>query len=229
METTTPELTSAAAILAAYDSIAGSNEIMFMTGRDELLDDLAKLFISRPSKEILGCIQAKDYFLNLGLIRNANAWLESEFCTCAGGSSEEREILDKGVILVDVFMQSGEFEDANEWLVKAYDSYPQGSVEEKAVVEKSVTLADAFVRAGEFRIARGWLETACQMKLYPSGSKELNRLNKKLSQIKKRLRAFDSTGLGTVEAANIPALKVSVQRELAKIQSPADSVTLGGA
>jgi len=133
METsTTPNLTTAVAILAAFSAVSGDSELMKNSKFMELLKDLAELFIRRPDTEIADCVTKN--------LDAAEALLTMGYNAYPGGSDERKAVVAKGLSLVDDFVKAGNLAAADAWLARGYSAYPGGSDEEKAVVAKQKQL-----------------------------------------------------------------------------------------
>jgi polyhydroxyalkanoate synthesis regulator phasin len=162
METSTPNLTTAAEILAVFNSVAGDKEICSQPESIALLKDLTTLFLVKPVEEIAGCILTDASAVSYSLVTMSNLY--------SRGSEERKAVVAKGVSLVDEFVKTGHLDAAEAWLVKGYNAYPSGLEERKAVVAKRLSLVDEFVKTGHLDAADAWLVKGYNA--YPSGSEE---------------------------------------------------------
>jgi uncharacterized protein YidB (DUF937 family) len=205
METSTQKLTTPTAILTVFDAVATDAAIDSKPDSNELLKDLATLFLAKPIKAIASSLQA-----NPKLVHDA---LEKMFNLHPNGSEERKAVVATGVSLVDDFVKAGQLDAADAWLEMGYRVYAAGSEEEKAVVAKGVSLVDEFIKAGNLDTADAWLVRRCN--LHPNGSEEEKTVVTRQEQIR-HLRS--SIQIGAAPKIDITGLRTVVKEELAKLR-----------
>lgn len=213
MAKTPNQLTTAADILAVYNSLAEDTVISSEADSNELMQDLTRLFVSKPIKEILGCARMNGFLFN--------DVFEKMYRLTPDDLEIRKAVVATGLSLVDCFIQSGETKRADNWLERCYGMCPRGSVEEKIVVTKGISLVDEFVRDGEIVRAHGWLSKG--FRLYPRGSKERSELKKKFAKVVKESAAVK---FGSRKIVDVAGLRKIVQRELKKIRQPVLGATV---
>ena len=204
----TPNLTTAAGILAAFNDVASDAESSTNAEAVESLHDLVRLFIRKPDAEIVSCVTS-----NLPAVHDALVKMTSLY---PSGSEERKAVAAKRLSLVDEFVKTGMLDKANTWLATSYETYPDGSEERKAVAAKGVSLVDEFVKAGMLDKANDWLVTSHEM--YPSGSEERKAVAVRINQINQKPA---STQMGAAPNVNVTALLAAAQlrRKLAHSQA----------
>jgi hypothetical protein len=158
----TPNLTTAAGILAAFNDVASDAESSTNAEAVESLHDLVRLFIRKPDAEIVSCVTS-----NLPAVHDALVKMTSLY---PSGSEERKAVAAKRLSLVDEFVKTGMLDKANDWLVTSYLWCSDGSEERKAVAAKRLSLVDELVKTGMLDKANTWLATSYET--YPDGSEE---------------------------------------------------------
>jgi hypothetical protein len=118
MDHTTAPLTTAGEILAAYKAVSDNPMLKSEANKTGLFADLARLLLSRPVEEIVGCSPRH--------ITLVSVILEKEY-DLARGSAAQAAVVAKGLSLVDAFVMAGEFGNANYWLDRGYRVCPNPS------------------------------------------------------------------------------------------------------
>jgi hypothetical protein len=157
----TPPLTTAAEIIAAYKTVSADLETEVAAEANGLLNDLCRLFVSKPVDEMRGCpyqdMPSMDGFVSAGESGIANAWLERGYAFYPDGSEEIKAVVAMRLSLVDAFAQVGMLANASMFLNSGYLRYPNGSEEYNALVAKQEELRQKMAQPKlSVQLGSGW-------------------------------------------------------------------------
>jgi len=186
METSTPQLTTAAGILDAYLQAVRNDLYSKNADNSESLKYIVRLFATRPIDEfVTACVARREFDFAVTL-------LDAAYYRNNPGSPEDQELAKTGLGMVDVCLVEKRFNIAEWALKRAYDIYPSGSPERRQVVEKGVSIVEDCITANELGFADDILKR--NFDIYPAGSAEHCKVVEKRAEIVKKLRASREMG-----------------------------------
>jgi len=146
METTTPNLTTAAGILDAYLLNYTTDPAQKKDGRAISPEEFHKRLKALPTRDCVNaCVERKQFDL-------AIVFLDSAYFCNRPGSSEDLELARLGMDMAEVCLKEKKMNYVEWALNRAYEIYPEESSERRQVIEKGVSLVDDFTAPGDAKL-----------------------------------------------------------------------------